>query len=216
MMDDPIGRKEFLARLGRIGAGTCMCALAAGAHGALGGSRPAKAQTPEPPKETQPGEKSAARAAKRMEFADEWLPRFFETMDRTLDAGARRSLMMANGKACFEDYAGPRKEEPRGFERFARWVAEEGGRRGYAIDGRVVTFEYTGSAETGGAAPEGVCLCPIAEAQTPGKLSPTFCLCSLGYVKEMHERAIGRPVEVELADSVLRGGKRCRFVMTIG
>jgi len=55
-----------------------------------------------------------------------------------------------------------------------------------------------------------------AEAQTAKTLSPTYCLCSVGYVREMHERVLGRPVEVELADSVLRGGKRCRFRMVVG
>jgi hypothetical protein len=31
----------------------------------------------------------------------------------------------------------------------------------------------------------------------------------------MHEMRFGRPVEVELLDSVLRGGKRCKFKITV-
>jgi hypothetical protein len=31
----------------------------------------------------------------------------------------------------------------------------------------------------------------------------------------MHERMLGRPIEVELVDSVLRGGNRCKFHMTV-
>ena len=34
-------------------------------------------------------------------------------------------------------------------------------------------------------------------------------------LNEMHERILGRPVEVEIVDSVLRGGKRCKFKMTV-
>lgn len=64
----------------------------------------------------------------------------------------------------------------------------------------MITSEYTSSAETGQAAPANICLCPMAEAQTAGSISPTYCLCSLGYVKEMHERILGRTVNVELVD----------------
>jgi len=51
-------------------------------------------------------------------------------------------------------------------------------------------------------------------ALTPRR-RPAFCLCSVGYVKEMHERTFGRSCEVELLDSVLYGGKRCRFRITV-
>lgn len=63
--------------------------------------------------------------------------------------------------------------------------------------------------------PERICLCPMAEARKGGQLSPTYRLCSVGYVKEMHERMLGRPVEVELVGSALQGGARCKFHMTV-
>jgi hypothetical protein len=201
----PLKRKDFLAALGKTGA--CACAAAAGMRSALAGQTAA----------TKPGDKTVERAAKRVEFADGWLPRFFETMDRTLDDPTRRELMVANGRACFAAYAGPPKPKPAPvpFEKFAAWIAEKGKDRGYSVEGGVIAFEFVGSAETGQASPEGVCLCPLAEAQKAGQLSPTYCLCSVGYVKEMHERTLGRPVEVELVDSVLRGGKRCKFRLTV-
>jgi predicted hydrocarbon binding protein len=49
----------------------------------------------------------------------------------------------------------------------------------------------------------------------PAGLSPTFCLCSLGYVKEMHEQMFMKPVEVELLSSVLRGDPSCKFKITV-
>lgn len=222
MEDEAIDRKEFMARLGKLGAGACMCAAAAGMGAAFGGQssapKPADASAAKAAlAQTKPGEKTAARAAKRMEFGDGWVGRFFDAMDRTLDENSRKKLMMANGKACFSAYAGPSTAQPGpdAVEKFVRWVEKNGGERGYSIEGKAISFEFVGSAETGQASPESVCLCPMAETQTPGKFSPTYCLCSLGYVKEMHERRLGRPVEVELVDSVLRGGKRCKFRMTI-
>lgn len=222
MKDKALSRKEFMASLGRFGAGTCLCAAAASMHAAFAGQTGAQkpTQTPAPPKPvegTKPGEKSVERAAKRMEFGDGWLRRFFGAVDETLDEPSRKRLMMANGKACYAAYAGPAKEQPGpdALEKFRSWVAEKGKDRGYAIEGPVISFAFIGSAETGQASAENICLCPMAEAQKPGAFSPTYCLCSVGYVKEMHERILGRPVEVELVDSVLRGGPRCKFRMTV-
>jgi predicted hydrocarbon binding protein len=68
--------------------------------------------------------------------------------------------------------------------------------------------------ETGKSSPEAICLCPMVESK-PNGLSPTYCLCSLGYVKEMNEQTFGKPVDAELLDSVLQGAKRCRFKVTV-
>ncbi len=216
MKNKPINRKEFIASLGKFGAGTCLCAAAAGMEAAFGGQT-ASSKSAQTPASTKPGDKSVERAAKRMEFGDGWVRRFFDVMDKTLDETTRKKLMIANGKACFSAYAGPPTKQPGpdAFEQFAKWIAQNGKERGYAIEGNVISFEFVGSAETGQASPAGVCLCPMAEAQIPGKISPTYCLCSVGYVKEMHERRFGRPVDVELVDSVLKGGKRCKFKITV-
>lgn len=46
-------------------------------------------------------------------------------------------------------------------------------------------------------------------------MSASYCWCSVGYVQEIHERVFGRPVNVELVESVLRGNPRCRFRITL-
>lgn len=208
MAHRPLRRKEFLATMGKAGA--CMCAAAAGMRTAFAG----QAQAPAP----KPGDKTVERAAKRMEFADGWVRRFFATLDKTVDEASRGKLMRANGRSCYAAYAGPPKKTPGpdALEKFTAWIAQQGQARGYSIEGKVISFEFVGSAETGQAAPENICLCPMVEAQKAGEISPTYCFCSVGYVQEMHERMLGRPVEVELVDSVLRGGKRCKFRMTVG
>lgn len=208
MEHQPLKRKDFLAAVGKGGA--CFCAAAAGMKIALAGP----AQTPPPV--SKPGDKTPQRAVKRLEFIDGWVPRFFGVLDQTLDEPSRARLMTANGRACFAAFAGPakKKPEPDALAKFKAWIGQKGRDQGYGLDGDVVTFEFVGSAETGQASPENICLCPLAEAQKAGQISPTYCLCSVGYVAEMHERALGRPVKVELVESVLRGGKRCKFRLT--
>lgn len=221
MSGETMDRKAFFGAVGKVGGAACMCAAAGGMMRALEATptpKPAAAvPKPEPAAPSQPGDATLARAAKRMEFVDEWLPRFFRVLDETVDAATRRTLMEANGKVCFAAYAGPPRTTPRPdeLERLRAWIAGPGAGRGYSLQGDAILFEYTGSAETGQAAPERVCLCPVAEGQKPGTLSPTFCHCSVGYVREMHERRLGRKVKVELLDSVLAGGARCRFKITV-
>ncbi len=216
---DGIDRKEFMAILGRAGAGTCMCGAVLGAQLATGAATDVHAQENKAatPPQTKPGDTSPARAVKRLEFVDVWLPRFFGVMDAELDEPTRRRMMAANGKVCFSEYRPDlkRRAQPATREEIAALIARRGKAAGYSMDGDTIVFEYTGSAETGQASPEGVCLCAVAEAQRGKRMSPTFCWCSVGYVKEMHERVFGRPMKVELVQSVLMGHPRCRFHITL-
>jgi hypothetical protein len=222
MTAEKIDRKELMTALVRTGIGTCMCGAVVGMRAAFGAQTPKPANPDEAKKAaelqpTSPGEKSLARSAKRIEFVDGWVPRFFQVIDQHLDEPTRRKLMAANGKACFCAWAPdqPRRPQPVTPERIAQWVSGLDKARGYSMDGDAVISEYTGSAETGHPSPEGVCLCPAVEAQSAKTMSPTFCWCSVGYVKELHERVFGRPVNVELTKSVLMGAKRCRFRITL-
>jgi hypothetical protein len=217
MAGEKMNRKQLIATLGMAGVGTCMCAAVGGMREAFGAEPAPRPASPAPPAPTTPGDQTMARAAKRMEFVDGWVQRFFDVMDQSLDEPARLKLMAANGKACFRafDKEGRRRPEPASLERIAAWVGENGKARGYSMEGNVISFEYVGSAETGQGSPEGVCLCPTVEAQTAGKMSATYCHCSVGYVQEMHERTFGRPVQVQLVDSVLKGAKRCKFRITV-
>jgi len=38
-----------------------------------------------------------------------------------------------------------------------------------------------------------------------------YCACSVGWIKEMFEQALARPVEVRLESSVIRGDAECRL-----
>jgi len=203
---EAMNRKDFFKTAGKIGVGACLCGAAGGLGTALAGIQA----------QTQPGDKTGDRAIKRLEFADSWVKRFFDVMDQTLDEGTRKKLMMLNGKTCFQDWIRETKQEiiPVAFETWARKAAEANQQEGFKVEGNVIHFQYNSSAETGGEAKEGVCLCSMAESK-PAGMSPTYCYCSVGYVKEMFELRFNRKVDVELLDSVLKGGKRCRFKITV-
>lgn len=199
-----MNRKEFLSGIGKACACSCACALAASLD-------PAHAQESTKQTEIRP------RSQERMEFAEKWTVRFFDVLDANLDEPTRKKIMMANGKACLLASQKEAKRQPRTtpltLEDFAKRVKEKES-SDYRVEENVLYFQYTAAAETGLPSPGNHCLCPMVESK-PAGLSPTFCLCSLGYVKEMHEQMFMKPVEVELLSSVLRGDPSCKFKITV-
>jgi hypothetical protein len=212
MADTSMNRKEFLRGIGKACACSCVCAIATSL-----GSATAQDNTKQTENKTEGATAKKARSQERMEFTEKWAVRFFGVLDANLDAPTRKKIMMANGKACLLAWQKETNQKPRtkplSLEGFAKRVKEKGD-RDYQIEGNVIFFQYNAAAETGLPSPENHCLCPMVETN-PACLSPTFCLCSLGYVKEMHEQMLAKPVEVELLSSVLRGDPRCRFKITL-
>jgi hypothetical protein len=58
------------------------------------------------------------------------------------------------------------------------------------------------------------CYCPSRKS-FKGEVPHYYCYCSVGWVKEMFEQALGRQIEVKLESSVLRGDKECRLHVLI-
>ncbi len=185
-------RKEFLKTAGKIG---CM-----GACGLLWSGMAAA------------GQEDACAPDSFVGKTHRWVADVMRALDGEVDEAVRRRIMERCGRACFASA----EEKAAGFSR--KW----GGRLDELVaalekdapdqcrrEGRTIYFSYVGNGKgerTGGRE----CLCPIVQKAPPG-LSGSFCLCSVGYVSEMFERAAGRPVRVALLESLKRGGKACRF-----
>ena len=57
------------------------------------------------------------------------------------------------------------------------------------------------------------CFCPFID----GRYTPkSACNCSLGWTQYAYQTVLGKPVAVELKESILYGGKRCVFVIHVG
>ncbi|NMC43927.1 MAG: hypothetical protein GYA46_08405 [candidate division Zixibacteria bacterium] len=207
MSNQSMNRKQFLTNVGKVCMGGCACALAASMSDLYAQENKSAPPPAEPPK---------SRNDTRMAFAEGWLTRFFTVFDENLDPATRKKIMMANGRACYLNWIKETNQQikPITMERLKAFIAGERNDGSYQLDGDAILFQYMSAAETGQASDEGACLCALVETK-PAGLSSTYCLCSVGYVKVMHEKLLGRPVEVELLDSVLMGGKRCKFKITV-
>jgi hypothetical protein len=207
MSNGTMNRKEFLSNVGKVCMGTCACAMVGGLSAVYAQENQSAPPPAAPPK---------SRADQRIEFAEGWVKRFFAVLDENLDEATRMKIMMANGRSCYLNWIAETKQQirPITLERLKEWIASKANDGSYRIDGNDIYFQYMSAAETGQASAENACLCTLVETK-PAGLSPTYCYCSVGYVQVMHEKLLNRPVKVELVDSVLKGGKRCQFKITV-
>jgi predicted hydrocarbon binding protein len=56
------------------------------------------------------------------------------------------------------------------------------------------------------------CFCPMVSAGTD-PIPAEYCECGRGFVLEAFSAVAGKPVTVELAESIKRGGSVCHFVI---
>jgi len=146
---------------------------------------------------------------KRMAFAQTYIKRFMDNIDHECDEATRLRLMHANGRSCF--VGSGQKPFPGGLDAFIeaakKWMSPNPPFLRREDD--IVYFDYVQN-PAGLKVKDGWCLCPLVE-KGPDGLSGTFCECSVGYVAQMFTDLTGKPVRVELLESLKRGGKGCRF-----
>jgi len=208
-------RKDFLGKSLQVAAGL---GLACPCLGAAGDEPAPKPQTgpsqPSPCPRTSGDYPHATPFEERADFAKTWAGRFMRVLDERLDVETRRGLMEANGRACAQGAYGPPDPAKKvGVDELVAGLAKYVGPENAHREGDVVYFNYKQN-PSGLRIADGYCLCPLVE-DGPADLSPTYCHCSVGYVAYMFERNLGRPVRVELLESLRGGGKACRFAVHV-
>ncbi len=133
-------------------------------------------------------------------FAGAWTTSLIRSMDRELDEVARSKILMACGRDCARRNSAPMVEKYKGnFE-------------GLLIKMKELWLDsYENDTEMGHIVLKGrqsdKCPCPIH----PAMGTKSYCECSNGHMDELFSNALGKPVKVELIESVLRGGPRCSW-----
>jgi predicted hydrocarbon binding protein len=129
-----------------------------------------------------------------------WIGALIEGMDDEIDEETRARILERCGRSCIPRAFVSRVEAQMGdiedAERAVDRLGELWGHLERVGDDVYVMYEK--------------CFCPLVNSY-PGDLSPTFCNCSRGWIKELFESALGRTVEVLLEKSVINGDNLCRF-----
>jgi len=136
-------------------------------------------------------------------FIENWLSDLLNTMDKTLDRETQEKLLAGCGRGCFDRHAFKQDIAAKGkgnfdellkayHEFFEAWVED---------DKFHIRFGETSSR----------CYCPVVQNIKP-KPNDIHCECTRATQQAILETAFGRPVNVEIVETLRRGGKTCHFV----
>lgn len=162
---------------------------------------------------------AATPAWRRIEKAELWIRDLMEHMDAILNQETKIKLMQACGRSCYIrafGIADERKPSPQDQQKYLGLLKQAG----YKVEQKgnlhtiIINWGEKHQNPQGLIMQDGYCMCPIVETGPPD-LSPTYCFCSTGYIRENLERRLGGPLQVELLDSLKLGGKDCVFKVTV-
>jgi hypothetical protein len=186
-----MNRAAFLLTTSRLACGSCLAALAGSRLGA-DAEPPADAVTPV--------DEALQRARDENLFTANWMTDLFEAIDREVDPAAQLRLMRACGEGCFRRHK---------FKQDIAAAAEgdigkllDAYRRNFGIErqGDLVHIRYGDH-----------CYCPAARNR-PARPHDLHCECTRFTHEAIFSQALGRPIRVELLESVRRGGRTCHLV----
>jgi hypothetical protein len=148
-----------------------------------------------------------------------WIQSMMNHIDQYLDVETRKKLLTACGRSCYINALGVADKSHRtqlDLEQFLQAIEKQGFKVERKDDRTIIYYGWGAKQNPWGLSmKEGFCMCPIFESDTSG-VSPSFCDCSTGYVMEGIERYSGKKVhKIEVIESILRGGKDCRFRLEI-
>jgi predicted hydrocarbon binding protein len=149
-----------------------------------------------------PGQNPGAEAEQlrgKLNFIQTRFATLVSSLGSNVDENTRKKILESMGRECarqFKSQTGQFRGNPRGFvEQVQKWWVEKA-----EYDEAAGTLRITDKQRH--------CTCPFVNEQLT---APGFCDCTLGWQKETYTMIFGKPVEVELEESILRGGKRCIF-----
>jgi predicted hydrocarbon binding protein len=152
---------------------------------------------------TEEAKQEIERLKRRLDFTQRRVAKLIEMLESTLDEETLRDIIEGLGRYC-SGSIGFIQEHEGDVEGYLEQIRQRWGEEAEFDRERGVITVVT---------PERECVCPLVDSlSTPASI----CDCSLGWQKQTYETILGRPVEVELKESVLRGSKRCVFEIHVG
>lgn len=135
-----------------------------------------------------------------MKHSHKWIRALTESLDTQLDEKTKEKILEDCGRNCipssFIEKAKALKKNAKDTDDFLDKLGKKW--KHLQRNGNNVYVAYE------------KCYCPLVK-DYPEKLSPTFCNCSKGWIKELFESTLEKPITVELKKSIKQGDKICKF-----
>lgn len=144
-----------------------------------------------------------SEADREKQFVMNWMADLFDTMEAELDEKTSVRLMAGCGRGCFRRY-----QFKQDIARLGKGSVEslvEAYQKNFEVwrEGSLVHIRY--------GAVNKQCYCPAARYH-PVKPHDMHCECTRATHQTIFETALGRPIRVEIVESLRRGGATCHFV----
>jgi hypothetical protein len=182
-----MNRKTFLSKTSRV-------LMAAGAAGLI--LKPQKAPAAS-------AKNDAEQSNSKQQFVHSWIKNLVANLDGHLDEKTKAEILEACGRACAT--VGVKNEALKFQGDLNGWLAKLKtwlGAENVQQEASLVRIRYA------------QCLCPLVKCSAP-LLTPTFCNCSRGWVKEVFETVTEKAVQVTMEESIMSGGAACRFTIMV-
>ncbi len=184
-----MNRVEFLKT---CAGGLCACAMI-GAPAVAETSTAAATAAPEPPKPED----------WRLQFIKRRYAKLLENLQGRVGDRTLNEILQQQGRYCASSADMIRKHQG-DIDGFIADVTREWKQQ--------ITYDREKGVITAMGPEQKECFCPLID----GRYTPkSACDCSLGWTQYAYETVLGKKVDVELQESLLRGGKRCTFVIRI-
>ena len=186
-----MNRSEFLRTSTQLACASCLALLF--------GPRAAAADAPAAPPAT-PVDEALKQARYEYQFVNNWLTDLFAAVDTEVDPAIQLRLMQACGRGCYHRHKFKQDIAAAGAGDPEKLIAAY--RQNFRIEraGDLVHIRYGDH-----------CYCPAARNR-PARPNDLHCECTRATHQTLWETALGRPVKVELLESVRRGGQTCHLV----
>ena len=152
---------------------------------------------------TQPDPLTLAQMEK--DFIQNWLADLLDTIDQELDEATKIRLIEGCGRGCFNRH------------KFKQDLADDGkGDVDKLIQSMSRNFEIWREGENlvhirYGEVSSG-CYCPVLRNR-PAIPNDPHCNCTKATHQSIFERALGRKFQIDILETVRRGGKTCHFLV---
>jgi hypothetical protein len=140
----------------------------------------------------------------RIPFVQRRHPALLQILCRRMGEDAVKQTLRELGTACSAMSDEVAKKHRGDLAAFARSIQE-------SVSGDTVTYDPEKRIVIMSSPERTSCFCPFNGANAP----ELACHCSLGWQQHTWETFFERKVTVSLEESVLRGGKRCTFVIRV-
>jgi predicted hydrocarbon binding protein len=123
-----------------------------------------------------------------------------DALDLEVDEQTRVKVLESCGRKCIGE----------GFLKKAEAIAKKSKSTEEFLDGLSKVWKHLHVSDDGVFVVYDECYCPLVKGYE-GKVSPSFCNCSVGWIRELFETALKKPVKVEKIGTIKQGNKQCKF-----